>query len=137
MRALRTHGPHTVLTPQAIDALFRGAEVLTEGSFAGEPGLSTWFGTVLMTFDLTPLVVGATDTERELVRVTDAIAGSVRVRILAHRIARAQLRERYPDRALGTAQLESHFRRTGALLFLDVDLEAPIEVVCSTRRRAR
>lgn len=131
VRPLRTHGARTVLTPRAIDELFAGAKVLTEGGIAGEPEKPTWYGSVLITFAL-----GGLAAESELDRVVEAIGGSVRVRVLAHRLARAQLEERFPDRDLGTAHVESRFRRAGASLLLDVDLEAPIEVACS-RRRAR
>jgi hypothetical protein len=131
VRALRSHGAHTVLTSQAIDALFRTMKVLTEGEIAGEPERPIWYGSVLITFALAGL-----GPERDWDRVVEAITGSARVRLLAHRVARGQLEERYPDRDLGTAVVESRFRRAGALLFLDLDLEAPIEVACS-RRRAR
>lgn len=127
VRPLRTRGTHTVLTSQVIEDLFRDAEVLTEGGLAG----STWYGSVLITFELARVC-----DEAELDRVADAIAGSVRVRILAHRLARAHLHERYPDRRLGTAHVESRFRRVDGRLLLDVDLEAPIEVA-SSRRRVR
>ena len=120
-----------MLTPLAIDELFGSARVLTEGGIAGDPERPTWYGSVLITFWL-----GGLAAEAELDRVVEAITGSVRVRVLAHRLARAQLEERFPDRDLGTAHLESRFRRVGASLLLDIDLEAPIEVACS-RRRAR
>jgi hypothetical protein len=134
IRALRTRSPRTVLTAHAIDALFRTAKVMTEGDLSGAP--PTWYGTVLVTFDLADLVEGAHDPEGELGRLVEAIAGSVRVRILAHRLARAQVQERFPDRSLGTVRIESVFRRSGQHLLLDVDLEAPVEVA-SARRRAR
>ena len=131
VRPLRTRGAHTVLTAHAIDELFRRAEVLTEGGLSG----ATWYGSILITFDLARLLGG--EREEELERLADAIGGSVRVRILAHRMARGQLHERYPDRSIGTAHVESHFRRAGALLLLDVDLEASIEVASTRSRRAR
>lgn len=130
VRPLRTRAARTVLAPRAIDDLFASVKVLTEGGIAGEPERPIWYGSVLITFDLTRLPEGERDG------VVEAVAGSVRVRVLAHRLARAQLAERFPDRELGTAQVESRFRRAGSSLLLDVDLEAPIEVACS-RRRAR
>lgn len=132
LRPLRRHGARTVLTARAIDELFRSAEVLTEGALDDE----TWYGSVLMTFDLARLSPSGDDNE-ELDRLAEVIAGSVRVRIHAHRVARAQLHERYPDRSIGTVHVESRFRRAGSLLLLDLDLEAPIEVASTRSRRAR
>jgi hypothetical protein len=123
------HRGERALTPQAIEELFRSAEVLTEGGLDGDPE-ARWYGSIMITFDLGRLVRrcrGLSDPAL-LDRVVDAIEGSVRVRIRAHRMACAEVYRRFPDRTVGTAQLESCFRRDGDLLLLDIDLEAPIDL---------
>lgn len=135
--ALRRREPHAVLTPQVIDELFRTADVLAEGSLTSDPA-PTWFGSIMITFHLDRVIerCRGMDAVEDLDRLVDAVAGSVRVRIRAHRVACAQLYERFPDRCVGTAHLETRFSRVGERLLLDVDLEAPVEVA-SSHRRAR
>jgi hypothetical protein len=127
IRAL--HRGERALTPQAIEELFRSAEVLTEGGLDSDPE-ARWYGSIMITFDLGRLVRRCRGLEEPaaLDRVVGAIEGSVRVRIRAHRMACAEVYRRFPDRAVGTAQLESRFRREGRLLLLDIDLEAPIDL---------
>ncbi len=126
-----------MLSSQAVEELFRSADILTEGSLTDDPE-PRWYGSVMITFRLDQLVARCRglDEPAALDRIVDAILGSVRVRIRAHRIACSQIYERYPDRAVGTAQIESRFRREGSLLYLDIDLEAPVALP-SSRRRAK
>lgn len=137
-RALHRRGERTTLTATAIEELFASAEVLAEGGLSGDPGRETWYGSIMITFHLDRLVERCRGLERpeELDALVDAITGSVRVRIRAHRMACREIYARYPDRRVGTAFVESRFRREGSRLLLDVDLEAPVEVV-SGHRRAR
>jgi len=126
VRALH-RGDRAALTRQAIDELFRSAEILTEGGLDGDPG-DRWYGSIMITFDLDGLrrrCRGLDDPE-ELESVVEMIQASVRVRIRAHRMVCQEVYRRFPDRAVGTAQLESSFRRDGTLLLLDVDLEVPV-----------
>ncbi|HJL20224.1 MAG TPA: hypothetical protein RMH99_31445 [Sandaracinaceae bacterium LLY-WYZ-13_1] len=119
----------TALTAQAIEELFRSAEVLAEGGLDGDPG-GRWYGSIMITFDLTRLARrcrGLEDPAR-MATVVEAVQRSVRVRIRAHRMACAEIYRRFPDRAVGTAQLESAFRRDGDRLLMDIDLEAPIDL---------
>lgn len=134
--ALREREGHAVLTSQVIDALFRSASVLAEGELDEGTQPPRWYGSALITFHLDRLSGGCRGLEHpdQLERFVAAVEGSVRVRLLAHRVARGQLVERHPDRTIGTAQLESRFRRDGARLHLDIDLEAPVEVASTTRR---
>lgn len=142
MRVLETRARGPVLTAQAIDELFRSADVMVEGSLSEKGGDATFFGSMMITFLLDRLVEHGReegrrlDGEEALERLASAIAGSVRVRIRAHRMARAQVYERFPDRSVGTVVVETRFSRTGARLYVDIDLEAPVEVA-STARRAR
>ncbi|GAB5549890.1 MAG: hypothetical protein RLO52_30010 [Sandaracinaceae bacterium] len=128
VRALH-RGDRSALTRQAIDELFRAAEILTEGGLDGDPG-ERWYGSIMITFDLDNLCrrCRGLDDAEELDRVVDAIESSVRVRIRAHRMVCREVYRRFPDRPVGTAQLESAFRRDGTLLLLDVDLEVPVGV---------
>lgn len=136
---LHRRGERGVLTTHAIEELFRSAEVLMEGSLgsADDPSHETWFGSIMITFHLDRLAdhCRGLDNPETIERVVDAIVGSVRVRVRAHRLACAQVYERHPDRRIGTAQIESRFRREGATLLLDIDLEAPVEA--ASHRRAR
>ncbi|MFK7989181.1 MAG: hypothetical protein AB8I08_24390 [Sandaracinaceae bacterium] len=126
IRAL-TERTRVALTDNAIRELFRSAEVLTEGGLDSSNG---WFGSVMVTFDLARLVSRSRDldTPAQLARFVDAIEGSVRVRIRAHRLACAEIYRRFPDRDVGTVNLESRFRREGDQLLLDIDLEAAIDL---------
>jgi hypothetical protein len=121
--ALRRRGGQAVLTSHAIEELFRRADVLTEGRLGGD----TWYGSIMITFHLDRLAESCRGLEgaEALDPLVEAILGSVRVRLRAHRLACAQVYARHPDRHVGTAQLESRFRREGNTLLLDIDLEAP------------
>jgi hypothetical protein len=109
--------------------------VLAEGGLDGHEA-ARWYGSIMITFDLGRLAerCRGIDEPDELERVVEAIESSVRVRIRAHRLACAEVYRRFPDRRVGTAQIESSFRRDGNLLLLDIDLEVPVGE--SSRRRA-
>lgn len=120
-------GGYEALTNQAIQELFRSAEVLSEGGLDGE---GRWYGSIMITFDLAHLMSRCRDlsSPEELERVVRAVEGSVRVRIRAHRMACGEIYRRFPDRDVGTAQLYSRFSRDGDRLLLDIDLEAPVDL---------
>jgi hypothetical protein len=130
-------GTHDVLSRDAEEWLFRCPEVLSEGSVrAGEEGAS-WFGSTMITVDLVALAQhwrGPLDAEaRE--RLVAAMAGSVRVRLRAMRLACAEVARRLPDRRLGTAQVDTRVRVVGDQLYLDVDVEVPIDVTSAQGQR--
>lgn len=120
------------LTREAEERLFRNVEVLSEGAVRD----GAWFGSTMITVDLDRLegeLRDPLDAEaRE--RLLAAIAGSVRVRIRAMRLARAEVARRFPDRKLGTAQMETRIRLHEGKLHVDVDLEVPIGVTSARRR---
>lgn len=125
----------TSLSREAEEALFRVAEVLSEGSARESEG--AWFGSTMITFDLDRL---AGDWRRPLdederARLRDLVEGSVRVRIRAMRLACEEVARRLPDRRLGTAQIETRVHLRGGKLHLDVDLEVPLGV--SSGRKIR
>ena len=108
-----------------IDALFVHAEVLTEG---GLDEAGRWFGSIMVTFDLDRLAEQfrglETDDGRE--QLLDLASGSVRVRLLGHRLAMREVYRRFVEHPVGTAVIESRFRREGRLLLVDMDLEVPV-----------
>lgn len=134
--AFHRRGERVVLTSHAIEELFRGAEVLLEGGLGSKGDQQTWYGSIMITFHLDRLAAlcRGLEDDAQIERLIEGISGSVRVRVRAHRMARAQIYERFPDRAIGTAQIESRFRRDGDRLLLDLDLEAPVEA--ATRERS-
>jgi hypothetical protein len=101
-----------------VDELYRVAEVLSEGRSEDD----VFFGTTLITIDLARALDGVPIDAR----LCDAIAGSVRVRLRAMRLAEEDVARRFPDRRIGTARLETRFRVEGTRLFVDVDLEVPL-----------
>ena len=116
------------LGARTVDELYRVAEVLSEGRCddKASSGDTMFFGTTLITIELTRALVGFDFAGVGLERVHDAIAGSVRVRLRAMRIAEDDLARRFPDQAIGTAHTETRFRVEGTRLYVDVDLEASI-----------
>jgi hypothetical protein len=90
----------------------------------------------MITFDLAPLAAhlrGPLD-DAARARLARVIEGSVRVKLRATRLARAEVARRLPDRVLGTALVETRVRLHGDELHIDVDLEVPLRV---SSRRAR
>lgn len=119
------------------EQMFRDADVLSEGELRRLDGHESYFGSTMIAFDLTRLtgyVQGtlSTDGHQQLLR---AMEGSVRMKIRAMRIARAEVGRRVPDRALGTAQIETRARLSSTHLHMDVDLEVPVSVSSRARRR--
>lgn len=119
------------------EELFRCAEVLSEGSCrSGDQGGGTYFGSTMISVDLERLrkvMRGRFDLEERRV-LASAIDGSVRVRLRAMRLARAEAARRIPDRALGTVCVETRVRLTDRQLHIDVDLEASVGVSSAARR---
>jgi hypothetical protein len=123
------------LRARAEEDLFRDAEVLTEGRL-GDGG---FFGSTLVTIDLerlSPRYSGPMG-EAERTRLFDAASGSVRVRLRAMRLACADAVRRHPDRAFGTARVETRMRLDGARLLIDVDLDMPLDTSMRLGRAGR
>lgn len=112
------------LSREAEEALFRHAEVLSEGAL--DEARAGYFGSTMVTIDLVAV-------RRELRGMSDealaaAVEGSVRVRLRALRWARAEATRRVPELGFGMATVETTVRIVGEKLHLDVDLEMPVEV---------
>jgi hypothetical protein len=128
LAALSGRGPELALGRGLEAELFRSAEVLSEGGTRGESG--SYFGSTMISVELERLrgwLRGELDarTWRRLLHVID---GSVRVRLRAMRLARAEAERRVPNRTLGTAHVETKIRMTERQLHIDVDLEAALSV---------
>jgi hypothetical protein len=126
-----------MLSREAEEWMFRAPDVLTEGSVrpTREGGVS-WFGSTMITFDLEAmgkLWRGPFDEDARQ-RLADLVEGSVRVRLRAMRLACAEVARRLPDRPLGTAQVETRVRIVGHKLYVDLDLEVPIDVSSAPAR---
>jgi hypothetical protein len=111
------------LGARAVDELYRVAEVLSEGRLDA----GAFFGTTLVTIDLARALPSLELSDVALARLAEAIAGSVRVRLRAMRLAQDDLARRFPDHAIGTVRTETRIRLEATVLHVDVDLEAPIE----------
>jgi hypothetical protein len=128
--ALVRHG--SVCLSRALEEeLFRCAEVLSEGGRRTVGGQrDSYFGSTMISIDLErvrPLFRGGLD-ERSRQLLADAVDGSVRVRLRAMRLARAEAARRVQDRTLGTAFVETRVRLTERQLHIDVDLEVALSV---------
>jgi hypothetical protein len=119
------------------EELFRCAEVLSEGSCRGKGDRGdTYFGSTMISVELERLrrvTRGGLDADARRL-LADAVDGSVRVRLRAMRMARAEAVRRIPDRALGTVWVETRVRLTEHQLHIDVDLEAAVGVSSAARR---
>lgn len=132
--------PIEYLSRGAEEALFRCATVLSEGSERSAPtGERCYFGSTMITFDLTQLARhwrGPLESaqRRDLLRL---VAGSVRVRLRATRIACAEVARRVTDRPLGSSIVETSAKLSGDGLQMDVDLEVPVGLFSPSVARAR
>jgi hypothetical protein len=118
------------------EEIFRYAEVLSEGSCRNGDQGGTYFGSTMISVELERLrkvTRGGLDHEAQRL-LAEAVDGSVRVRLRAMRLARAEATRRIPDRALGTVCVETRVRLTDRQLHIDVDLEASVGVSSAARR---
>jgi hypothetical protein len=131
--AALTARPSLSLLSRAFEEeLFRAAEILSEGGCReGIRGSGErYFGSSTISIDLErlrPWFRGGLDAAA-VERLAQAVDGSVRVRLRAMRLARAEAVRRVPNRLLGTAHVETRIRLSGRQLHIDVDLEASLSV---------
>jgi hypothetical protein len=122
------------------EAIFHHAEVLSEGGVRGavEDQHATYFGSTMISVDLARLgaLPRGMSAEQGAALLIAAVDGSVRVRLRAMRMARAEAARRVHRRTLGTALCEIRMHGQGALLHIDVDLEVPLGVSSRAARRA-
>lgn len=116
------------------EQLFRCAEVLSEGSCRSLGAGESYFGSCMITIELDqlqPWFRSGMDRKTRAA-LSDALDGSVRVRLRAMRLARAEAARRTPHRLLGTVHVETRIRLTEHQLHIDVDLEAALSVSSGT-----
>jgi len=117
-----------VLDRAAEEAIFRHARILSEGAPKQAEGATQFFGSTMVTVDLSALGqhVRGLHSEAGRARLLACVDGSVRVHLRLLRLARADAWSRCPDGELGTAQVEVRASIQGGKLLMDVDLEAPL-----------
>jgi hypothetical protein len=129
--------PIEYLSRGAEEALFQIAHILSEGSERGAPGAERcYFGSTMITFDLAELskVWRGPFEAAERQALLRLVAGSVRVRLRATRIACAEVQRRVTERPLGSSMVETSVRLSGNTLQIDVDLEVLVGVSSPQRR---
>jgi hypothetical protein len=127
-----------VLGRELEQEIFIKAKVLSEGGYRAVPeGHESYFGSTMISVPLQSLaqVTRGDLDQASRDQLERAVGGSVRVRLRAMRIARAEVARRVPHRVLGTAQVETRVRLTRDQLFIDVDLEVPLGLSFSAKRR--
>ncbi len=125
------------LSRGAEEALFARIEILSEGATrTARDGARSYFGSTMIALDLVQLAEcwrGPLDPEARRA-LCDLVAGSVRVRARASRMACAEVARRVTERPLGTAIVETKVQLRDDRLLIDVDLEVPIGVSSCARR---
>lgn len=129
IRPLRSR-QRTSLSREIEEAMFRHAEVLSEGDSHTLSSGRVYLGSTMITVELLQLgaVFAGMHSERARRELLDVTEGSVRVRLRATRIARAEVARRVPGADLGTAQVETRVDLRGSQLLIDVDLEVPLSL---------
>jgi hypothetical protein len=124
---------YVALTRTLEEALFRHADVMSEGSTRATPDArTTYFGSTMIAIAFDRLPSEANSVPRaELVSV---IEGSVRVRLRAMRLARAEAVRRLNDSTLGTVLCDLRVHDAGEQLRIDVDLEVELRVSSRSKR---
>ena len=134
-RGLRRYG-RAVVSRELEEAVFRHADVLSEG-YCGSGGSGrVYFGSTMIAVDLAQLAKFFRGQLDEPAREELALAvdGSVRIRLRAMRLACAEVARRLRSRVLGTAQVETRVQVTGDRLLIDVDLEVPVGLSSGSER---
>lgn len=119
------------------EELFRIAEVLSEGGTrASDKHGDTYFGSTMVSIDLDRLqrVTRGKLDDKGRAALLAAVDGSVRIRLRAMRLARAEAVRRIADRALGIVYVETRMRLTARQLHIDIDLEAAVGVASAAKR---
>lgn len=121
----------TVLTRGLEEALFRHADVISEGGLRLLPSIGhTYFGSTMIAIAFERLAheTQQTFTRRSRALLVNVVEGSVRVRLRCMRMARAEAVRRVHDKQLGTVLCDLRVHEDGTHLRIDIDLEAPMRV---------
>jgi hypothetical protein len=128
---------HSTVSRALEQSLFDLADVLSEGSMQRGPGArATYFGSTMISIAFARLATAhASSLPRALQKeLVHAVEGSVRVRLRAMRLARAEAVRRVYNGVLGTAVCELRVRDDGKQLHIDVDLEAEVRLSSRAKR---
>lgn len=109
---------------------------LSEGSVRSDPAGDSYFGSTMFSVDLRALESAWRGTlDREALR--RAVEGSVRMRIRLMRLSAADAKQRVPDRIWGMTTSETRVALQGDSLHIDVDVEAPLDLVVGNTVQAK
>jgi hypothetical protein len=128
---------HVVLSRALEEALFRHADVISEGGMrGGVASTGTYFGSTMIAIAFERLAAEAGGRLTRSVRseLVYVVEGSVRVRLRAMRLARAEAGRRVLRGVLGTALCDLRVRDDGKQLRIDVDLEVEVRVSSRANR---
>lgn len=121
------------------ESAFRSAQVLSEGYCRpGENSEWTYSGSTMITVPLAGLGPGVAAEISALPEgvFEHVLDGSVRMRLRAMRLAMAEATRRCVQGQLGVARVESLIRLDADALYIDVDIEAPVQHVVDGRGEA-
>jgi hypothetical protein len=125
------------LTRALEEMLFLEADVLSEGSLRQQTAAAaTYFGSTMIRVRIAALLARgrAFANSSDRAALVLAIEGSVRIRLRAMRLARAEAARRVQRSVMGTALCEIRVRDMGDELHIDVDLEVPVRVSSRAKR---
>lgn len=108
---------------------------LSEGSVRTDPAGDSYFGSTMFSVNLRALEdAWRGKLDREALRT--AVEGSVRMRLRLMRLSAADAKQRVPDRIWGMTTSETRVALEGDSLHIDVDVEAPLDLVLGTAAQA-
>ncbi len=116
------------LSREAEELIFETAQLISEGNILRSAERTSYFGSSMFAIPISALAAkwrGDLDSVacRELVAL---VGQSVRVRLRAVRLARAEAARKVSGHALGTAVSETRVRLHEQHLLIDVDIEVPL-----------
>ncbi|MFK8000468.1 MAG: hypothetical protein AB8H86_12785 [Polyangiales bacterium] len=124
-----------VLSREAEVLLMRLITRLSEGSVRTDPAGDSYFGSTMFSVNLRALEdAWRGKLDREALRT--AVEGSVRMRLRLMRLSAADAKQRVPDRIWGMTTSETRVALEGDSLHIDVDVEAPLDLVLGTAAQA-
>jgi hypothetical protein len=126
-----------VLAAGMEEVLFRHADVISEGNApAQKDARKTYFGSTMIAIPFERLAreISEPMTAPFRAQLVRAIEGSVRVRLRAMRLARAEAGRRVDAALLGTAFCDLRVSDAGKVLRIDVDLEVELRVSSRANR---
>ena len=127
---------HVALSRAFEEALFRHADVISEGAVRVSPrGGSTYFGSTMIAICFERLAAETHQkfTSRARAELVYIVEGSVRVRLRCMRLARAEAVRR-SNALLGTALCDLRVHDVREHLRIDVDLEVELSVSSRAKR---